>query len=793
VRRRWALGVLVAALVGGALTTAMPAFAEVNVGCPSLSGKQTSAIVSAHYTGNTTVSYYFDSLVDEGSSEGLPGLMNYCVYPASAPDAGSITVSAVGANGGAWVDPPPTPNFSFDRPIGNRSNVPLDGRLNYLMGAATWGSGAPSGQTILMHINDFFECERLYPDGDSTFDQSAGTCWVLPAPRSAAAPSVRKDAAGSFDRTFAWTISKGVDTNEIDTAGSATFNYSVTVDAATPAYVDGNWQVSGQIHVTNPNQHDAISGIDVSDAIDNGGSCLVEGDATHTLATLAAGSTADLAYSCTYGSAPSSLDGTNTATATWGDQDLPTDGHLAGGSATGTASFTLAEHDVNSCVTVDDTLGGSLGQVCAGDAPKTFTYPYTFSGDPAGTCTNHDNTATISETGQSASQTVKVCVGADLTVAKDASGSVKRAYTWTVGKNVDKTVLEPGGTATYAVTVSQTGYTDSGWKVVGTITVTNPNDWEDVTLTNVADVLDNGGTCTVAPPTNVVVPRSSSVSLGYTCTYASAPSSSSGTNTATASWDGGIAETPSGSASGSAGFAFAPATTMNKTITVTDSLGGALGTLTATDTQPYATKTFTYTLKFAPPGNGCTTVTNVATIVETGQTASKSVKACNTGALTMGYWRNKNGQGLITGANQSSLATFLKGYKPFQDLGSGTVATYVTAVIDAANAAGPSMNAMLKAQMLATALDVYFSDPALGGNKIGATVPIGGATIDLTSPQNVTLAFGGASSMTVSQMLAYAAAQSTSGGASWYGNVKATQALAKNAFDAINNQAAVGP
>ncbi len=42
------------------------------------------------------------------------------------------------------------------------------------------------------------------------------------------------------------------------------------------------------------------------------------------------------------------------------------------------------------------------------------------------------------------------------------------------------------------------------------------------------------------------------------------------------------------------------------------------------------------------------------------------------------------------------------------------------------------MNAMLKAQMLATALDVYFSDPALGGNKIGAPAPIGGFAIDLT-------------------------------------------------------------
>src|SRR5437899_2906246 len=34
---------------------------------------------------------------------------------------------------------------------------------------------------------------------------------------------------------------------------------------------------------------------------------------------------------------------------------------------------------------------------------------------------------------------------------------------------------------------------------------------------------------------------------------------------------------------------------------------------------------------------------------------------------------------------------------------------------------------MLKAQMLATALDVYFSDPALGANKIDVPAPIGAA------------------------------------------------------------------
>ncbi len=114
--------------------------------------------------------------------------------------------------------------------------------------------------------------------------------------------------------------------------------------------------------------------------------------------------------------------------------------------------------------------------------------------------------------------------------------------------------------------------------------------------------------------------------------------------------------------------------------------------------------------------------------------------------------------------------------------------------------------------MLATALDVYFSDPALGGNKINAPTPIGGVTIDLTkicqiidgsggtatcnsTYENVSSAFGGATSMTVLQMLAYqnTADPLADAGAVWYGQVKATQVLAKDAFDAINNQVVYGP
>jgi hypothetical protein len=106
------------------------------------------------------------------------------------------------------------------------------------------------------------------------------------------------------------------------------------------------------------------------------------------------------------------------------------------------------------------------------------------------------------------------------------------------------------------------------------------------------------------------------------------------------------------------------------------------------------------------------------------------------------------------------------------------------------------MNAMLKAQMLATALNVPFG------------VTNGSELIDLTQVckmidssngsancsgtyQNAGPAFGGATSMTVLQILSYAAGQSSAGGSLWYGNVKAIQELAKNVFDAINNGVAL--
>jgi hypothetical protein len=215
----------------------------------------------------------------------------------------------------------------------------------------------------------------------------------------------------------------------------------------------------------------------------------------------------------------------------------------------------------------------------------------------------------------------------------------------------------------------------------------------------------------------------------------------------------------------------------------------------------------------------CQSYDNTATYTtnDSGTTgsANQTVTACGpakTGALTMGFWQNKNGQAIITGGASTggvcNSGTWLRQYNPFQDLSAtascSQVAKYVSNIVKTANARGSSMNAMLKAQMLATALDVYFSDPSLGGNRIGAPAPIGGVHIDVTliCTDQTCSAFEDVSSVfpsnvygkeTVAALLSDASGASNLSGSFWYGNVKAAQELAKDTFDAINNQLAFDP
>lgn len=424
-------------------------------------------------------------------------------------------------------------------------------------------------------------------------------------------------------------------------------------------------------------------------------------------------------------------------------------------------------------------------------------------------------------------QDEEVKPGLALTVTKGADGSYTQTFSWDISKDVDKTIVKQvGGNATfnYTVTTSHNDGVISAVKVNGTITVFNPNvdgnaNPVAVDIDGVSDVLSDGTVCAVS---NGGAQTISGVekSFAYSCDLDALPQSALANNVSV-SWSDQFLANNTFLAAGSASFKFKgidfAGNQIDECVDVTDTFNGSpstLGTVCVGDANP---KEFGYSRSVAVPQYDCKSYTNTAafTTTDSGATdsASQTVTVCGpakTGALTMGFWQNPNGQTIIKNgaatANVCNSGTWVRQYAPFQNLSATAnckaVASYVYDVIKAANASGASMNAMLKAQMLATSLDVYFSDPALGGNKINAPKPIGGVAIDLTKVckniatctiyENVSSAFGGASSMTVSQLLAYAASQSNVGGSVWYGQIKSMQELAKDMFDAINNQVAFG-
>src|SRR2546428_2147696 len=235
----------------------------------------------------------------------------------------------------------------------------------------------------------------------------------------ASALTAAKTATPAFTRTFKWSIKKEVDKTLIDTADGATFTYTVSVtrDAGT----DSAWAVSGLITVNNPNS--APVTVNVSDAInDPNATCSVTGG---TGAIIPASGSASLAYSCSYSALFASSSQTNTASITWAHQTLSNAKLLLAGGASGTAAIAWDGPTtvVDGSVSVSDPLDPSSPRTFS--STGSFSYSHTYTGDLAGTCANHKNTATVTanttSTTRSASGTLQGFVGADLTVTKTAA------------------------------------------------------------------------------------------------------------------------------------------------------------------------------------------------------------------------------------------------------------------------------------------------------------------------------------------------------------------------------------
>jgi uncharacterized repeat protein (TIGR01451 family) len=447
---------------------------------------------------------------------------------------------------------------------------------------------------------------------------------------------ITKTAIPTFDRAFTWTVAKSVSGPDTQTANAGTtvgFDYNVVATKGAP--VDSNWKVSGVITVTNPNPY-TVSGATVTDTPPAGAVCVLQDNGA--VGTLSANGSKALSYTCTFASKPSYGMLNNHATVTW-KGDGCTQSSTAGADApfqfgTGSAGNPSATHD---SITVSDTFNGGTPTVL-GTTNATITYkvhkdivvPTGVSG-----CINVDNTATFTPQNtnntpsNSSSVTTQVCVtGHDLTIAKTVTPSYTRTYTWTIDKKVNGadsagpiSSTDPTVPAHYTVVTTKTG-ANHGFKLAGTITVTNPNSFA-VSGATVSDQAPTGFTC-VVQNSGAVGPLAAngSATLSYTCTYSGQTAPTTGANHATVNWtSAAIPNDSSGntSASATASYDFATAT-----VTVEHNAVDVIDTNVANPlaTNVTAGNTYTYDLNIPTPNFGCATTPNTAKVTDTGQPAS---------------------------------------------------------------------------------------------------------------------------------------------------------------------------
>ena len=419
------------------------------------------------------------------------------------------------------------------------------------------------------------------------------------------APVVSKDAKAFYGKVYTWTIDKAADAAYTKFIGdpATTHAYTVTVDQTV---VDVNANVTGTITVHNP-RPDAAMSVTVADVVAGAPATLTCGGVLN----VPAGGTKTCDYSAAL-AAP--VDGTNTVTATLNQIDFTaTAGYAFGApSVTGYAN-----------IGVTDTNGPTWD--ASGDASWNYTKDFTCPTDKTlyvngvYVAADHVNTATIDETGQSDTATVKLTCYAPV-ATKTAKAEWQREYTWEIIKSVAPSAHSGNAgdqfTSFYTVTVDQS-VVDSGYKASGTISVLNPAGSPGAMTVDVADLVDGtAATVDCDGATSLTVQPGDTEACTYTV---SLPNATDRTNTATVTF-----HQIAFAASAAVDFGD-PIVKGYPTINVSDFFDGsqtgqALGSASGD-------QSFTYTRPFACPieGNAYTNGTyakafpNIAKIIETGQ------------------------------------------------------------------------------------------------------------------------------------------------------------------------------
>ncbi|MCK5061434.1 hypothetical protein KAR28_02700 [Candidatus Parcubacteria bacterium] len=452
---------------------------------------------------------------------------------------------------------------------------------------------------------------------------------------------ISKTASTSLVKTYEWDIDKDVSPSVWDLLDGNSGQSQYAVTAAKTGFTESGWAVSGIITIHNPAPFTATieSVNDSMDGIEPTIDCGV--DFPHELLS---GQTLECDYSADL---PDNSACLNTAT-------VESSGLVAGGSAEADVDFSSAAiTEVNAEINVTDTNGEAWGPVS--DTATWYYYRTFYCGDDSGT---HDNTATITETGQSDDASVIVnCYQLD--VSKTAETSLTRTWDWTINKTGDQTdiTLSPGQqfSVNYAVDVNATGI-DSDWSAAGNIDIHNPAPFS-VKINSVEDLV-NGATADVN--CGVTFPHTLPSGNTLACSYsASLSDDSNRTNTATVElqnynidYEGCITEAGTTDFSGSAAVDFSAASVseIDECVDVNDDqYGGLLGAICANQ-APY---TFNYSM-FVGPYSDCgqyqfvntsSFLTNDTGVVGSYYWTINIDVPCEGCSLTPGYWKTHSDYG----------------------------------------------------------------------------------------------------------------------------------------------------
>ena len=263
-------------------------------------------------------------------------------------------------------------------------SIPADGRVSNCVALGSWPAGTEVTVTELVPAGyslELIALQRRSGGADNITDTDPPTVTFLvdtystvifKNTGSAALPlEIAKTAAGTYDRTVSWELTKSVMPGSHMGAPGDEFVSDWTV-TATKSEMSGNYAVTGTITVDNPNSF-AVP-FTLADVLDDGTvaniTCPGTGDNTGTAA-------ANGAVTCAFSAAPADGSATlNTATATF-------DVGAGSTTATATAGVTFTENLIgDDRVTLSDPRVG-FSEVISATTVRIFPETFTCPADPS--------------------------------------------------------------------------------------------------------------------------------------------------------------------------------------------------------------------------------------------------------------------------------------------------------------------------------------------------------------------------------------------------------------------------